>query len=220
MGASDRLVSGKIPKEQAAGGSSWEMRSLGDTAQISRSPNNLWSERERRAFERGLQEGARQATAAAQRERCGHVERVGRVVENLQTALDQLAARGADAVLDLALEVARQVVRRELAVSRDAVLPVVREALVLIADHTAHPRVRLNPQDHALLSVELDAEGSHRGCRFVPDPAVPPGGCRIETPQGEVDATVATRWRRAIAALGAEQPAWGEPGGGTEAAKP
>jgi flagellar assembly protein FliH len=44
----------------------------------------------------------------------------------------------------------------------------------------------------------------------VSDPSVQPGGCRIETPQGEIDATVATRWRRVISTLGVDQPAWTE----------
>lgn len=210
MGASDRIFSRKIPKEQVGDASNWELRSLGETSQVSRNANGLWSERERRAFERGRQEGALEATRAAQQVRAGHVERIGRVVENLQAALDQLASKGADALLDLALEAARQVVRRELSLRRDAALPVVREAIALIVDHAAHPRVHLSPQDFELVCAELESDASHRGCRFVSDPSVLPGGCRIETPQGEIDATVATRWRRVISVLGADQPAWTE----------
>lgn len=214
MGASDRIFSRKIPKEQVGDASNWELRSLGETSQVSRNANGLWSERERRAFERGRQEGALEATRAAQQVRAGHVERIGRVVENLQAGLDQLASRGADALLDLALEAARQVVRRELSLQRDAALPVVREAIGLIVDHAAHPRVHLSPQDFELVCAELESDATHRGCRFVSDPSVQPGGCRIETPQGEIDATVATRWRRVISALGADQPAWTEPDAG------
>jgi len=210
VGASDRIFSRKIPKEQVGDASNWELRSLGETSQVSRNANGLWSERERRAFERGRQEGALEATRAAQQVRAGHVERIGRVVENLQAGLDQLASRGADALLDLALEAARQVVRRELSLQRDAALPVVREAIGLIVDHAAHPRVHLSPQDFELVCAELESDATHRGCRFVSDPGVQPGGCRIETPQGEIDATVATRWRRVISALGADKPAWTE----------
>jgi flagellar assembly protein FliH len=206
LGASDRVFSRKIPKDQVGEASNWELRSLGQTAQVSRNANGLWSERERRAFERGREQGALEATRAAQQVRAGHAERMGQVIGNLQAALDELASRGADALLDLSLEVAQQVVRRELALRRDAALPVVREAIALITDHAAHPRVRLNPQDFELVSAELEADASHRGCRFVADPGVAPGGCVIETPQGEIDAAVATRWRRVIAMLGAERP--------------
>lgn len=206
MGASDRIFSRKIPKDQVGDASNWELRSLGQTAQVSRNANNLWSERERRAFERGREQGALETTRAAQQVRAGHAERIGQVIGNLQAALDELAARGADALLDLSLEVARQVLRRELALQRDAALPVVREALALIVEHAAHPRVHLSPQDYALVSSELEADAALRGCRFVADAGVPPGGCRIETQQGEIDATLETRWRRVVAALGADQP--------------
>jgi flagellar assembly protein FliH len=206
MGASDRIFSRKIPREQVSDAPNFELRSLGQTAQVSRNPNNLWSERERRAFERGREQGALEATRAAQQVRAGHLERMGQVIAGLQAALDQLGSRGADALLDLALEVARQVLRGELAVRRDAVLPAVREAIALIVDHTAHPRVHLSPQDFDLVSAELDADAGHRGCRFVADPSVPPGGCRIETQQGEIDATLETRWRRVVATLGGDPP--------------
>ena len=204
MGASDRIFSRKVPREQVGEAASWEPRSLGQTAQVSRNPNSLWSERERRAFERGREQGALEATRAAQQVRSGHMERIGQVIANLQVALDQLGSGGADALLDLSLEVARQVIRGELALRRDAVLPAVREAIALIVDHTAHPRVHLSPQDFDLVSAELGADASHRGCRFVADPSVPPGGCRIETQQGEIDATLETRWRRVVATLGGE----------------
>ena len=208
MGASDRIFSRKIPRDQVGDATQWEPRSLWQTAQVSRNPNSLWSERERRAFERGREQGALEATRAAQQVRSGHLERIGQVIGSLQAALDQLGSRGADALLDLSLEVARQVIRGELALRRDAVLPAVREAIALIVDHTAHPRVHLSPQDFDLVSAELGADAGHRGCRFVADPSVPPGGCRIETQQGEIDATLETRWRRVVATLG------GEPAGG------
>jgi len=204
MGASDRVFSRKIPKEQVGDAANWELRSLGETAQVSRNANGLWSERERRAFERGRERGVLETTRTHQQAHAGHLERIGSVIAQLQTALDEMAARGADALLDLSLEVARQVLRRELAVQRDAVLPAVREAIALITDHAAHPRVHISPQDYELVCAELEGDGMHRGCRFVADPGVPPGGCRVETPQGEIDATVETRWRRVVAMLGVD----------------
>jgi len=206
LGASDKIFSRKIPKDQVGEAASWELRSLGDSAQVSRGPTGLWSERERRAFERGRDQGAQDATRAAQQVRAGHVERIAKVIANLQAALDELAARGADALLDLSFEVARQVVRREVSLHRDAALPAVREAIALIVDHAAHPRVHVSSQDFELIRRELEPDASSRGCRFVADPGVQPGGCRIETAQGEIDGTLETRWRRVIATLGAVHP--------------
>jgi flagellar assembly protein FliH len=206
LGASDRVFSRKIPKEQVGDAASWKLQSLGESAQVTRSAQGLWSERERRAFERGREQGLLEATQAAARIRAGHLERIGRVIVQLQARLDELASRGADQLLDLSLEVARQVLRRELSQRRDAVLPAVREAIAMISDHAAHPRVHLNPEDFELVSAELGPDATFHGCRFVPDAGIGPGGCRIETPHGQIDATLATRWRRVVATLGTQAP--------------
>jgi flagellar assembly protein FliH len=62
--------------------------------------------------------------------------------------------------------------------------------------------VFLHPQDYAALRAEFDADGLFKGCRFIADARIARGGCRVETAQGEVDATLATRWDRALAAVG------------------
>jgi flagellar assembly protein FliH len=206
LGASDRVFSRKIPKEQVGEAASWKLQSLGQSAQVTRSAQGLWSERERRAFERGREQGLQEATLAAAQVRAGHLERIGKVIAQLQVKLDELASRGADQLLDLSLEVARQVLRRELSLNRDAVLPAVREAIAMISDHAAHPRVHLSPQDFDLVSAELGPEAAYRGCRFVADAAIQPGGCSIETPHGQIDGTLASRWRRVVATLGMQAP--------------
>lgn len=174
-------------------------------------PATAMSERERRAYERGRKEGfeagARAAAEQARRERADHAARLERVLAELRAGFGELESAGADRVLDLAIEIASQVVRSHVEVKRDAVLPPLREALALIIDQQAHPRVHLNPRDFELLRAELDSDGMFKGCRFIPDAAVGRGGCRIETHQGEVDAQVATRWRRVMAALGIESGA-------------
>ena len=174
-------------------------------------PATAMSERERRAYERGRKEGfeagARAAAEQARRERADHAARIERVLGELRARFGELESAGADRVLDLAIEIASQVVRSHVEVKRDAVLPPLREALALIIDQQAHPRVHLNPRDFELLRAELDSDGMFKGCRFIPDAAVARGGCRIETHQGEVDAQIATRWRRVMAALGIESGA-------------
>jgi flagellar assembly protein FliH len=211
VGASDRIFTKHIPKEQVGDASTWKPRSLGEQSQVSRSAAGLWSERERLAFERGREQGVLEATEAAARVRAGHLERIGRLIDHLQRQLDELASAGADAVLDLAIDVARQVVRREIETDRMLALPAVREAVALIADHTAHPRIHLNPGDFDLIRGELQADAVHRGCRFVADPSVEPGGCRVDSPQGQVDGTLRTRWNRVIATLGCQQPSPQDP---------
>ncbi len=125
----------------------------------------------------------------------------------LQSAREQLAqsqqvmARG---VLELACEVARQVLRHELSVNPNVVLPVVREGLNLLGDDSKGAVVRLNPLDLDVLEDTLQTEFSGLSLTLTPDSSIEPGGCRISNAGAVIDGDLHTRWRRAIAKLGLE----------------
>ncbi len=209
MGAPEKNFGRFIPKEHVGDVASWEFQTLGGgkAARSSGAPAHAAapiSERERRAFERGRQQGFHEGQQEAQRQKTQHARQLERVLDALRARFVELESAAADAVLDLALEIARQVVRREIETQRDAVLPVVREAVTAIVDEHTHPRVHLHPDDLWLIQADLDTDGLYQGCRFVPDASIARGGCRVETAQAEVDATLATRWRRALGALGVD----------------
>lgn len=203
MGAPEsKIFRGFIPKEQLGEASSWEFASL-DGAPVARPRQTLSTEREKRAFELGLVQGRTEGQAAERRIKAERGAQLAKVLGALRERFGELESGGADALLDLAFAIARQVLRREVTAQRDALLPVVREAVALVVDQHAHPRVFLNPQDLEFLRAELDGDGLFKGCRFVADARVARGGCRVETPHGEVDATLQTRWQRVLASLGA-----------------
>jgi flagellar assembly protein FliH len=203
MGAPDnKQFRNFIPKEQVGEAATWEFASLTGETATRGAPAQL-SERERRAFERGRAQGQTEGQAAERRVKADHGTKVGALLDQLRARFDELQRDGGDALLDLAFTIARQVVRREISVQRDALLPVAREAVSMIADQHAHPRIFLNPQDFSFLRADFDADGLFKGCRFIADARVARGGCRVETAQGEIDATLATRWERVLAALGA-----------------
>lgn len=209
MGAPEKFISGLIPKEQVNDAAAWQFQPLAGKV-VRTDPMQSLSERERRAYERGrkegFDEGGRATVAKARRDHAGHAAQLEGVLNELRARFVELESAGADAVLDLALEVAHQVVRREVEVQRDVVLPPLREAIALVIDQQAHPRVHLNPHDLDLIRTDLDADGAFKGCRFIADAGVARGGCRVETHLGEIDASLATRWRRVVAALGIESP--------------
>jgi flagellar assembly protein FliH len=203
MGAPDNKgFRGFIPKEQVGEAASWEFASFSGEP-VARGATGQLSERERRAFERGRTQGFTEGQAAERRVKAEHAARLDPVIESLRARFAELSSDGADALLDLAVTIARQVIRREIALRRDTLLPVAREAIALIVDQHAHPRVFLHPHDLATLQPEFEADGLFKGCRFIADPRIARGGCRVETAQGEIDATVASRWERVLASLGA-----------------
>lgn len=134
-------------------------------------------------------------------------EAAARFAQLLESAREQLAqsqqvmARG---VLELACEVARQVLRHELSVNPNVVLPVVREGLTLLADDSKSAVVRLNPLDLDVLQDTLQTEFSGLSLTLTPDSGIAPGGCRISSAGAVIEGDLHTRWRRAIAKLGLE----------------
>lgn len=211
MGAPEKNFGRFIPKEHVGDVASWEFQPLGGGKPQTRTggtqrhaATSMMTERDRRAFERGRQQGFHEGQQEAQRQKAQHARQLDRVLDELRGRFAELESNAADAVLDLAIEIARQVVRREIEIQRDAVLPVVREAVSAIIDEQTHPRVHLHPDDLWLIQADLDTDGLYQGCRFVPDASIARGGCRVETAQSEVDATLATRWRRVLGALGVE----------------
>ena len=120
---------------------------------------------------------------------------------------EQVMARG---VLDLACELARQVVRRELSLNTDALQPVLREALGLLAADTKSAVIRLNPLDLEVLEPVIRSEFAGLGLTLLPDQALSQGGCLVESAGTVVDGTLEKRWARAVATLGLES-AWEVP---------
>lgn len=133
---------------------------------------------------------------------CG---RLKQLVESVGNALDNLDFRLADMVLELALDVARQVVAGELAARPERILDVVNLALKQMAESSREARLLLNPEDAALVRPHLDQVLDKNRLRIVEDVRIVRGGCLIETPQGDLDATLPARWRQVVQVLGTNQ---------------
>ncbi len=119
---------------------------------------------------------------------------------------EQEIARG---VLELACELARQVLRRELLVDTTVLQPVVREALGLLMEQSKSAVVRLNPLDIEVLEDVIHSEFSDLSLTLRPDATLTRGGCVIESAGTVVDGTLEKRWMRAVVNLGLNSP-WEE----------
>ena len=166
------------------------------------------------AFAQGQAQGHAQASLEWQQRLDDYIaqqgaeaaQRVDAVVQGLQLRLDQLQQGAAQDVLELACDIARQVLRRELQTDAQALLPVVREALSMLSVDSGTATVRLNPQDHALLESALQQQPSAQRVQWVADASVVPGGCLVEQAGMVIDGSLDKRWQRAIAPLGLALP--------------
>lgn len=166
-------------------------------------------------YAEGFVQGQAKATLEGQRQLQDYVDNAGfeagrafgTIFESAQAqiaAQEELMARG---VLDLACELARQVLRRELATSPDAVLPVVCEALGQLSVDCKAAVVRLHPQDQGVLHDELRKQFASLALSVVADNTLSRGGCLVQAAGAVVDGTLEKRWMRAVASLGLES-AW------------
>lgn len=156
----------------------------------------------------GLAEGREAAAAEARQAAEAYAARLDGLLANLRQSLDDLDQSVAEQLLALAIEVAAQVTRGHIAAREDALLPVVREAIATLPLHHAHIVLRLNPADAANVRSLLGDELSHSGTQIVDDSMISTGGCLVQAGTSEIDATIETRWKRVLEAIGSEPEAW------------
>ncbi len=169
-------------------------------------------------YAEGFVQGQAQATLEAQRQISDFIANQGQEAAHNFTQLFAAAhAQLADAeqvmaggVLELACELARQVLRHELSVNANVLQPVIREALGLLATENKSALVRLNPLDLAVLEDVTRAEFPNLTLTLLADATVTRGGCLVESAGTVVDATMEKRWTRAVANLGLNSP-WEAP---------
>lgn len=147
------------------------------------------AEIEREAVERGLAEG---------RERMA--QEVARSVEPLRDALvstleeveglrAEIAARAERELVQLAIEIARKIVHREVSVDHEIALTLARVALARLHSH-AIATLHLHPDDYNYVAAQrerLDASGA---IELVEDRSVGRGGCLVRTEMGDIDARI------------------------------
>jgi flagellar assembly protein FliH len=157
------------------------------------------------AREQAIAAGRETGLQAGRAEMAAEGARLKELADSYANALDKLDFRLADMVLELALDVARQVVAGELAVHPERILDVVKLALNQMAESTREARLLLNPEDAVLIRPHLEQILDKNRLRMVEDVRIVRGGCLIETTQGDLDATLQARWRNVVQVLGSNK---------------
>jgi flagellar assembly protein FliH len=105
-------------------------------------------------------------------------------------------------VLELALHLAKNMVRTAFEVRPELILPVVREAVDYLPTLQQPALLVLNPEDALIVRGGIGHELEKAGWRIIEDGNVARGGCRIDTASNQIDAQIASRWQRLAHALG------------------
>ena len=139
--------------------------------------------------------------AAGKSEARAHVERFGALMRTFARPLEDLDASVEEALVALAVTIARQIIRRELRADSGEIVAVVREALALLPVGVREVRVHLHPDDARVVRAladggsgfSRDSSSQEQMWRIVEDPALGRGGCRVESESSQIDARIETR---------------------------
>jgi len=174
-----------------------------------------------RGLEEGRQRGYADGLAVGRVEAQQHLDeashRLASVLDALSGPIAALDGPLEDAVVSLALELARRVIGAEASQSHAAMVELIRKVLAEIPIDIGRPRVLLHPEDLDLVRKRMPEVGKGK-IELVGDESIEPGGCRVLA--DDIDATtrpdrrwsdrgslfegnltLAARWRAAMLAL-------------------
>ena len=165
-------------------------------------------EEEQRRFAEAEARGKAAGLAAAQKEIEAQRQALEERARAVTMALDALARPLAhvddqvhEQIAQLAMQLARGLLRRELRADPAQVIGIVRETVALLPAATRGVRVSLNPEDGALLREKVVTSGPESAWTLIDDPALARGDCRVHTDYAHIDARVETRLKETLAAL-------------------
>lgn len=149
-----------------------------------------------------MNEGNQRLDAFVQGQGVETARALAQILSGMQERLTQAEQDIAQQVLALACSLARQVVRRELAIDKTALEPVIREALGMLVMDGKRAIIKLHPLDLEVLREPLQEAFPSSTLTWLADEAVERGGCLVESGGTVIDGTLSKRWERAVANLG------------------
>ncbi len=149
------------------------------------------------AYAVGIQEGFK-----AGADKCSiEVRRFETLMQQLSRPFERLDETLEKQVVQLAMVVARHIIRREIKTEPTHVIGSVREALAVLPVAARAVRVRLHPDDAEIVRKYLKPAEGERAWTIEEDPVLTRGGCRIETEYSHVDARIESRISALVATL-------------------
>ncbi|MFV9668145.1 flagellar assembly protein FliH [Pantoea sp. ARC607] len=143
----------------------------------------------------GYDAGFQQGLVDAQQQQAPLQARMQQLVTEFQNTLESLDSVIAARLMQLALEAARSVIGQATAVDGTALLRQIQGLLQQEPMFSGKPQLRVHPDDLQRIEQTLGPTLDLHGWRLIADSTLHPGGCKLSAEDGDLDASVATRWQ-------------------------
>ncbi len=144
----------------------------------------------------GHAEGVEQGKAAGAQQIKQSVDQLAKVCQALTDPLAEQQHHVEQAMLNVALAVARSVIHRELHQPTDLIQQVLLDVMAQLPKNATGIRFEVNPADHDYV---MEALGTARqDAELVSNPKIHPGGCMVVTSTQQLDFTVEKRFQKVV----------------------
>lgn len=155
-----------------------------------------YDEAKQAGYDDGLKKGVQEMSQKA--------KQLQNMFNFFQHPLEELDVEVEHQLADLAMLIAKLLLKKESSIDAQHIHNLVHESLDYLPVKARDVRVRLNPDDIALLNqAEIDTNDQVWSC--VSDNSVRAGGCVIESDTSHIDATVETRVQQIVDQLSLHQ---------------
>jgi flagellar assembly protein FliH len=214
------------PKELQSAYQRWEMASFGDNrpsvvarnapppvvalppelippteAEIAAIREAAHADGEAIGFEAGSNAGYIDGLERGRLEAAEELDHLRTIAKTFSEALSHADEVISNDVLDLALQLARGMLRTALPVKPELLLPIVRDAIAYLPVVQQPAVLMLNPNDVDMVRNAMGEEIDKGGWRVIEDATIERGGCKIDTASNQIDAQCEARWVRLNHAL-------------------
>lgn len=149
--------------------------------------NEGFSTGEKDGFHAGQLKAAQEAEVVLQ----GKVQALENIMQQFFAPIANQDQQLEEMMLELVMQISRQVIQRELSIDSSQIKQIVREALKLLPMGSEAVRVYINPQDFE--QIKALRERHEENWKIIEDDDLLPGGCRFESANTQINATIETR---------------------------
>lgn len=153
-------------------------------------------------FKKGVEQGQKEGYESGAQRTQTEINRLTELATASAGAISHLHEEIGQALLALAVDVAQHVLQTELKQYPEQLIPLIKEVLADNEQSTQPITLLLHPDDIALVEKHLAEDLEHYAWRLKADDSIQAGGLKVQSALGHIDATLETRWRRAIARFG------------------